>query len=48
MGISSPIMRDVFRLSENSSYNVRSSVTVNRGNIKTSKLRFGNVLVQSD
>ena len=39
MGLS-PIMSDIFSLSENSSYNLRSDVTVNRRNIRTSKFGF--------
>ena len=37
MGLSSPIMSDIFSLSENSSYNLKFGVTVNRSNIRTSK-----------
>ena len=41
MGFSPPIMSDIFSLSENSSYNLRSSITVNRRNIRrTRKFRF--------
>ena len=41
MGFSPPIMSDIF--SENSSYNLKSSVTVNRRNIRTSKFGFDTV-----
>ena len=41
MGFSPPIMSDIFSLSENSSYNLRSIITVNRRNIRrTRKFRF--------
>ena len=40
MGLFSPIMSDIFSLSENSSYNLRCGVTVNRRNIRTSKFGF--------
>ena len=40
MGLSPPIMSDILSLSENSSYNPRSGVTVNRRNIRTSKSGF--------
>ena len=40
MGLSPPIMSDIFSLSENSSYNLRCGVTVNRRNIRTSKFGF--------
>ena len=43
MGLSPPIVSDVFSLSENSSYNLSSGVTVNRGNILTNKLGFETV-----
>ena len=43
MGLSSPIMSDIFSLSENSSYNLRCGVTVNRRNIRTSKFGFETV-----
>ena len=33
MGLSTPIMSDIFSLSKNSSYNLRSGVNVNRRNI---------------
>ena len=35
-----PIMSDIFSLSESRCYNLRSSVTENRQNIRTSKLSF--------
>ena len=37
MDLSLLIMSDVFSLRENSSYNLRSGVTVNRRNIRTRK-----------
>ena len=37
------IMNDIFSLSENSSYKLRSAVTVNRRNIRTSKFGFETV-----
>ena len=43
MCLSSPIMNDIFSLSENNSYNRRSGVTVNRRNIRTSKIGFETV-----
>ena len=43
MGLSPPIMSNIFSLSENSSYNIRSGITVNRRNIRTSKLGFETV-----
>ena len=43
MGLSPSIMSDIFSLSENSSYNERCGVTVNRPNIKTSKFSFETV-----
>ena len=43
MGLSLPIMSNIFSLSENSSYNLRSGVTVNRRNIRTSKFGFDTV-----
>ena len=42
MGLFSPILSDIFSSSENSSYNLRCGVTVNRRNIK-SKFDFGAV-----
>ena len=47
MGLSPPIISDIFSLSENSSYNLRSDVTVNRRSIRTSKLVL-RPLVQSE
>ena len=47
MGLSPPIISDMFSLSENSSYNLRSDVTVNRRSIRTSKLVL-RLLVQSE
>ena len=43
MCLSSTIMNDIFSLSENNSYNLRSGVTVNRRNIRTSKIGFETV-----
>ena len=43
MGLSPPIMSDIFSLSENSSYNLKSGVTENRRNIRTSKFGFETV-----
>ena len=43
MALSPRIMNDIFSLSENSSYNLRSRVTVNRQNIRTSKFGFETV-----
>ena len=43
MGFSPTIMGDIFSLSENSSYNLKSAVTVNRGNIRMSKFGFETV-----
>ena len=43
MALSPPIMNDIFSLSENSFYNLRSRVTVNRQNIRTSKFGFETV-----
>ena len=40
MGLSPPIMSNIFRLSENSSYNLSCGVTVNRRNIRTSTFGF--------
>ena len=45
MGLSPPIMSDIFSLSENSSYNLRSGVTVNRQNVRTSK--FGSETIST-
>ena len=43
MGLSSPIMSNIFRLSKNSSCNLRCGVTVNRRSIRTSKFGFETV-----
>ena len=43
MDLSPPIMNDIFSLSENSSYNLRSGVTGNRQNIRTKKFGFETV-----
>ena len=43
MVLSPPIMSDIFRLNKNSSYNLRSSGTVNRQNIRTGKFGFETV-----
>ena len=40
MGLSPPIMNDIFRLSENSSCNLRFGVKVNKRNMRTGKLGF--------
>ena len=40
MGLSPPVMFDIFSLSENSSYNLRSSVAMSRRNIRSSKFGF--------
>ena len=40
MGLSPPIISNIFRLSENSSYNLKCGVTVNRRNVRTSKFGF--------
>ena len=40
MGLSPRIMSNIFSLSENSSYNLRSGVTVDRQNVRTSKSCF--------
>ena len=42
-GLSPPIMNNIFRLSENSSCNLRCGVTVNRRNIRTSQFGFETV-----
>ena len=44
MSLSPPIMSYIFRLSENSSYNLRSSAIVNRRNIMMSKFGFETVI----
>ena len=41
--LSSPIMSDIFSLSENGCYNRRFGVTVNRRNIRTNKFGFETV-----
>ena len=46
-GLSPPIMSNIFRLKENSSYNLRCGVSVNRRNIKMSNLVL-RLLVQSE
>ena len=43
MGLSPPITSDIFSLSENSSYNLKRGVTVNRRNVRTSKFGFETV-----
>ena len=43
MGLSPPIMSDIFSLSENIPYNLRCGVTVDRRNIRTSKFGFENI-----
>ena len=44
MRLSPPILSDIFSLSKNSSYNLRSGVTVNRQNRTVSKLGFETVI----
>ena len=43
MGLSPPIMSNIFRLSESSSYNLGCGVTMNRRNIRTNKSGFETV-----
>ena len=43
MGLSPPIMSDIFSLNENSSYNLKSGATVNRQNLRMSKFGFETV-----
>ena len=43
MGLSPPIISGIFSLSENSFYNPRCGVTVNRRNIRTSKFGYETV-----
>ena len=43
MGLSPPIISNIFRLNENSSYNLRCGVTVSRRNIRKSKFGFETV-----
>ena len=43
MGLSPPIMSDIFSLSKNSSYNIRCGLTVSRRNIRRSKFGFETV-----
>ena len=43
MGLSTRIMNDIFSFSKNSSYNLRSGVTVNKRNIRTRKFGFETV-----
>ena len=43
MGLSPPIMSSIFRLSENSSYNLGCGDTVNRRKIRTRKFDFDTV-----
>ena len=45
IGLSPPIMSDIFSLSENSSYNLRCGVTVNRRNLRTTKFGFEAVVL---
>ena len=40
MGLSPPIMNDILTLDENTSYNLRSGVTVTRRNVRTNKFGF--------
>ena len=41
MGLSPPIMSDIFSLIGNNSYNLRPGVTVNKQNIRIRKFVFG-------
>ena len=43
MGLSTRIMNDIFSFSKNSSYNLRSGVTVNKRNIRMRKFSFETV-----
>ena len=43
MDLSPPVMNDIFSLSENSLYNLRSGVTMKRGKIRTNKFGFETV-----
>ena len=43
MGLSPPIMSTIFRLNENSSYNLRCGVTMNKRKIRTRKFGFETV-----
>ena len=43
MGLSPPFMGDLFSLSENSTYNLRSGATVNRRNTRMKKFCFETV-----
>ena len=43
MGLSPTIISDIFSLSENSFYNLRSGVSVNRKSIRTNKSGFETV-----
>ena len=45
MGLSPPAMSGIFSLNENSCYNIRSCVTVNKQNVRTRKLAL-RLLVQ--
>ena len=38
MGLSPPVMSDIFSLNQNSSYNITSGVTVSKRNVRASKL----------
>ena len=40
MDLSSPIVSDIFSLSENNSHSLRSGVTVKRRNVRTNKFGF--------
>ena len=44
MDLFPPIRSDIFSLSENSSYSLRSSFTVNKLNIRTNKFGFETVI----
>ena len=45
IGLSPPIMSDIFSLSDNSSYNLRCDITMNRRNIRTSKFSLETVSI---
>ena len=50
MGLSPPVMSDIFSLNQNSSYNITSGVSMSKRNVRTSKLvlrlliQFGAIL----
>ena len=45
MGLSHPIMSDIFSLIGNNSYDLKPGVTVNKRNIRTRKFVFGTVSI---